>query len=448
MSVMYGGAPGGAGYQPAGRVNFGWIGESFELFKLNAGVWVLAVLAYFFVPAIIGFIIGAAFGAANAVAGSAARPGGSLLNNGLPIGLNLLIQGISLVYRAFISGGLYHMAVKQVRGEPISAADLFGGGRYFVPMLVFSILYGLAVFTGFLLLIVPGLLVVSLMIPAYAMIGDGVGFSEAISRSIDGMKRDMWNGVAFMFVMGLILLVSAIPCGLGLFVTYPMFWLVSALAYRDMVGMPSLGQAAPGYGAPAPGVLAPRARRMASASAVAVPALAAVSISAAAGRAAASAIAVRRLAGWPGRQFRADAAGSRSAVGEPPPSDAGKIGIGLRLHPCGCGCDADRALLAGSDCRNCGRRAAVPGRHDGGRRPRQRPKIREKAGGHQCPHRHLPGSGGHCGGGHRLRPAVPAAVPRLLRHLPRDCLPRCIASVAQGAAGSAAGLRPFKHDFC
>lgn len=265
MSVSYGGPPGGSsppmsggGYAPTGRVNFGWLNEAFDLFKANSGTWILAVLAFFFVPGVIGFVIGMVFGVANAAAGSAGSLHSGAFGSGLPIGLNLLIQVLSLAYRAFISGGLYHMAVKQVRGEPISATDLFNGGRYFLPMLAFSLLYSLAVIVGFVFFIVPGLLVISLMLPAYALLGDGVGFSEAISRSIDGMKRDVWNGVAFMFVLGLLLLVSAIPCGLGLFVTYPMFWLVSALAYRDMVGMTGSSQGIPGYGAPtAPGVWPP-----------------------------------------------------------------------------------------------------------------------------------------------------------------------------------------------
>ena len=261
MSVAYGGAPGGSGYQVPGRVNFGWINEAFELFKANAGTWIVATLAFFFVPVLIGFIIGLVFGVANAASGSAGRPGGfgpSAFSNGLPVGLNALIQIASLAYRAFISGGLYRMAVKQVRGELISISDIFSGGQYFLPMLAFMILYAIAATVGFLLLIVPGLLVISLTLPAYALISDGVSLGDAVSRSVDGMKRDMWNGVAFMFVMGLLILVSVIPCFLGLLVTYPMLWLVSALAYRDMVGMP--GPASPygaGYGAAAPGVWPP-----------------------------------------------------------------------------------------------------------------------------------------------------------------------------------------------
>lgn len=248
MSVSYGGPTGG--YAPPGRVNFGWLNESFDLFKANWVVWVLAVLVSMLVPVVIGAIIGALFGAANAAsAGAGGFRRTSPFNSGLPVGVNLMTQAINLVYRAFIAGGLYRIAVKQVRGEPTSVGDVFSGGQYFLPMLGFTILYGLAVGVGVILLIVPGLIVLYLMLPAFALIADGEGVSQAISRSVNGMKGDIWTGIAFILVLGLVMTLSACAFGLGLFVTYPMFWLVSALAYRDMIGMPGMAAPASPYGA-------------------------------------------------------------------------------------------------------------------------------------------------------------------------------------------------------
>ena len=60
MSVAYGGPSGG--YAPSGKVNFGWIGEAFELFKANTSVWIVATLLAL-VPVILSFIVGAMFGA-------------------------------------------------------------------------------------------------------------------------------------------------------------------------------------------------------------------------------------------------------------------------------------------------------------------------------------------------------------------------------------------------
>lgn len=280
MSVMYGGAPGGAGYQPAGRVNFGWIGEAFELFKANAGVWVIAVLMSI-LPFVVSFIVGAVYGASLALhpSASAAPPFGSAtpfgnrsgfggtnpLTGGLPPGLSIVIRVVAAIYTAWLYGGIYQTAAKQVRGELISIGDIFSGGPLMLRMLGYNIVYSFAVVVGFLLCIIPGFLMAGLLIPGYALVAEGETVGNAISRSIDAMKRDIWNAAAFVFVMGLIIAAAIIPCGLGLFVALPMFYLTAALAYRDMVGMPGIGQATPGYGAasapgvwpPAPGVWPP-----------------------------------------------------------------------------------------------------------------------------------------------------------------------------------------------
>ena len=265
MSVAYGGPSGG--YAP-GRVNFGWIGESFELFKANVAVWIVATLMAF-VPSIIGGIIGGVIGANAAMHPPVAQPpfgtppfgsspygsspfGGQRnpFDSGLPPGLQIGLQIFSALYSAWLYGGIYQTAVKQVRGESVSVSDIFSGGSIIWKMLGFNIVYGFASVIGFVLCIVPGFLVGGILFPGYALIADGETVGNAISRCIDAMKKDMWNAAGFVLVMGLLLLVSLLPCGLGVFVTLPMFFLVSALAYRDMIGMPGLGAPASPFGQP------------------------------------------------------------------------------------------------------------------------------------------------------------------------------------------------------
>ena len=267
MSVNYGGPPaGGASYgggnTPYGRVSFGWIGESFELYKANIGVWIVATLMAF-VPSIAGAIVGGIFGAATAGQhpgggqppfGSSPTPFGGQQNSytgGLPPPLYFGIQVMSALYSAWLSGGVYGTAVKQVRGEAISVNDIFSGGPLIWKMLGFNIVYTFAVALGWCFCLVPGFLLSGLLFPAYALIADGETVGNAITRSFEAMKRDMWNAGAFILVMGLIVLAGIIPCGLGLLVTLPMLYLATALAYRDMIGMPGPVNRTGAYGAPA-----------------------------------------------------------------------------------------------------------------------------------------------------------------------------------------------------
>ena len=262
MSVAYGSPTGG--YAPPGRVNFGWIGEAFELFKANAGVWVVVTLMSL-VPVLIGFIVGAIYGASTALSGNSgqlptpnpADPTAAFtraLTGGLPPGLSAVIRVVSALYTAWLYGGVYRVAVKQVRGEVTSVGDVFSGGPLLWKMLGFNIVYGFAVLIGTFLCIVPGFLLAGLLFPGYALIADGDNLGNAVSRSMDAMKRDMWSAAAFVFVLSLLLIASAIPCGLGLFVTIPMVHIVGALAYRDMVGMPGIAAPASPYGASPYGV--------------------------------------------------------------------------------------------------------------------------------------------------------------------------------------------------
>ena len=272
MSVNY------AGNAPSGRVSFGWIGEAFELYKANIGVWIVAALMIF-VPSLIRVILSAFFQNSGISHqpygqppfGSNPFPSGSSpfgvpqnqLTGGLPAGLYIFVLLGSSLYSAWLLGGVYSTAVKQARGESISIGDIFSGGPLIWKMLGFNIVYTFAVALGWCFCLVPGFLLSGLLFPAYALIADGETVGNAITRSFEAMKRDMWNAGAFVFVMGLLLLVSAIPCGLGLLVTIPMFYLVAALAYRDMIGMPGAVSMTgaygvpPGYGAAQSGVWPP-----------------------------------------------------------------------------------------------------------------------------------------------------------------------------------------------
>lgn len=252
---------GGGAYAPPRKVNFDWIGESWRLFTANAGVWILAVFVATLIPVLIGGSIGAVIG----FSGGLPRPEtpGSpfpsfsvgTLTGGLPPSLSIGLRVFNIVWTAFFYGGVYRMAVKQVSGEAISAGDIVSGGPLFGRMLVFNIVYGLLMLIGGIFCILPAFIVMGLFLPGPALIAHGAGVSDAFSRSLDGMKGDWLTAAGLAFVVFLLILVSVIPCGLGLLVTIPMYWLISALAYRDMVGMPNLpppGGETYGYSEPAP----------------------------------------------------------------------------------------------------------------------------------------------------------------------------------------------------
>lgn len=298
MSIAY-----GNGNPPPGRVNFGWIGESWNLFLAQAGIWVVAMLVYLAVPtALFGLFFGwvmltmgpNAFAPSPQTLPPPGKPITSLHTLlGMPPQMTTILIGeiaiglLILLYTAFLYGGLLRMAVRQVRGLPIRYPDIFSGGPLFGRMLGAMILLGLAGYGVEMLTEVPAFLLLwlrpkeivavilafvfafvlilclflilsALLLPAFALMADGVGVFDALRRSIRAMKAQWLPATGFVLVLGLLVYASEIPCGLGLLATIPMMFLVCALAYRDLAGMPDvLPPPAPAYGVPSPGVWPP-----------------------------------------------------------------------------------------------------------------------------------------------------------------------------------------------
>ena len=289
-------------YAPLRMVNFNWISESFSLFGTKPGVWISATLIAFGLPLLVLLLL-------DFLLGDPLRFDSPVTPASPNSGQTIFLIGFELIYlliSVFFCGGLYRMAVQQVRGLSVSVRDTFQGGRVFGRMTGFTLLFLLAMlgleiacfappleamyfnfrslsrsfggphaglpnntaqylFAGFgwfalgcVIFMIVSLVLMGLLLPGFALVADGERVGASFRRSIRGMKREWLNAALLMLVMGLLVLVSEIPVFLGLLVTVPMFFLLSALAYRDMIGMPGMiSPAPPTYDPPQAGVWPP-----------------------------------------------------------------------------------------------------------------------------------------------------------------------------------------------
>lgn len=244
MSAVPGGSSGVPGMPP--KINFSWLSEAWQLFSAQAGVWIGAT-ALLPALAFAGWAI-LAFGGFGL--GVFSPSSGSSGTTGFVVSLVVLVCVVvlAIMYGAlFLSCGLHVMAVKQVRGETIAFQDVFTGGRIFWRMALFNMAYGAATTVGALLCLLPGLYAAGVWLAAPSLVAAGARVSEAFSRSHAATKGDWLNAVLLYVVLQIILSVGT-SVGVGILVALPLYWLVSALAYRDLIESP-LGTA---WSAPAP----------------------------------------------------------------------------------------------------------------------------------------------------------------------------------------------------
>jgi len=136
---------------------------------------------------------------------------------------------------AFLQIGVIKMCLDLYDGKQIEYNQLFSGGKYFLNYLLASILVGMIVFLGFLLLLVPGIIwAIKYQFVTYLVIDKNMPIGEAMKKSAEMTKGIKWGlfGVGLGF-LGVIIL-GAICLGVGLIWAIPVTWLGAAYLYRKL----------------------------------------------------------------------------------------------------------------------------------------------------------------------------------------------------------------------
>ncbi|OKP04740.1 BPSS1780 family membrane protein [Xenorhabdus eapokensis] len=218
-----------------------WIGNAWEMFKAKPLKWILLYLIYFVIIAILQFIpiisiatilFSSVFIAGFIAASEKQRTTGDfeieLLFHGFKNKLGSLVAVGGLVIGIYILG-----AIAAVILGGTSLIQVLLAGQESDPMLVmggFSTLM-LAILVIFFFGIVA--LAFSWFAPALIIIND-LKFGEAISMSLSAVRKNLFGGFLFFLLTGLLMFISAIPLGLGLIVTLPMYMATYYTTYRSI----------------------------------------------------------------------------------------------------------------------------------------------------------------------------------------------------------------------
>jgi hypothetical protein len=130
------------------------IGRAWEKVKADPVGVVLPVFVVMLIQGAPGGVLGAITGALDVQAQKSNDP--SLATQSLA--LKVLAQIVGLLLNAFFLGGMLTFLFKVARGQTYALGDVFSGGRYFGTMLLTLVLLSLGLTIGFILCIIPGVI--------------------------------------------------------------------------------------------------------------------------------------------------------------------------------------------------------------------------------------------------------------------------------------------------
>jgi|GEM_PF-3143060 hypothetical protein len=243
------------------RVNFGWINEAYRLVMRDRWVWIFSSIIYMVIWEVLAFGIQEIFiTTGHPLITPVAHPFASTASAYAFLTAYYwqytVVKAISLPVTSFFGASVMNMANKSVRGEKLAVPDVFSGGpntlKFIVLNFVIMVAYDFGTIFG---LFFGGLVIIGLVFPAFSLAAKGEGAFEAIADSYTAMKKDWLRSAEFVFVLGLIVVLSYCFFCLPTLVTIPMFYVICALAARDMLGVGKPAEvipAAPGSWPPPP----------------------------------------------------------------------------------------------------------------------------------------------------------------------------------------------------
>ncbi len=160
----------------------------------------------------------------------------------------ILVSLVGIVIGTVIEMGFLTIGLKLIDNAKVSFRDLFSTFNLVVKYLLASILYGLIVLGGMILLIVPGIIwAIQFQFFSLGVIEKGLGPIEALKASSQLTKGKKLKVDLLLFAL-LILGINALgvlALGFGLFITVPTTLVAYVYIYRKLQGQPSASSETP-----------------------------------------------------------------------------------------------------------------------------------------------------------------------------------------------------------
>ena len=216
----------------------GCVKRAFEMVMKNFGVILLAGLASIGVSLATGLVFGTLDVALGWDGSRAADDGARHMHGNAGPLSGILGQVVSV----WLSLGWIRIGLNLVDGREVKVGMLFGEGRKLLRAVLASILFGLMVVAGLVLLIVPGIYL-ALRFGQYltAIVDRDLGVMESFAYSSAITADNRMNLLVLGVLSFLIMLAGLLALVVGLILAYPVVWLSWLVGYRWLQGLREAG---------------------------------------------------------------------------------------------------------------------------------------------------------------------------------------------------------------
>jgi hypothetical protein len=212
----------------AGEVNLDAISRAWNIVTKNLGPYALACFLAG-IPVIAAYILGFALMIPFI---QAETPLAYVF--GFAIFMVVIIIGMTVA--SVITAGMVAMTLKALRGETPEISDISEG---FVSnpfgLIGAALISSFAVTIGSYLCYIPGFVIGGLWLLTVPMMLDKkLGTIEALKESFKWMQPHWIMAAVLFFLISMVSGLGAIACGVGILVTMPMYFAVTAIVYEDL----------------------------------------------------------------------------------------------------------------------------------------------------------------------------------------------------------------------
>lgn len=218
-----------------------YIAKAWEALKPHLGIMIGLTVVIAVVGGVLGVILGFVMG------GSADQM--ALMQGGFSAGLMGKLMAKRMVSNLLVTLvttplviGLMIAARDVVRGRAPSFAAIGEGFKHLVPVIIYSLITGIATMLGLLLCVLPGIFLAVCFnrgLGTYLIIDQGMSFSDAMSAAFKITLKNWFGFFVFFLLLILVNIAGAIACLVGLLVTIPLSVSALAVMYDDLVGFES-----------------------------------------------------------------------------------------------------------------------------------------------------------------------------------------------------------------